>query len=132
MVDPCFTYCHILCSPKLLLVLLKQLQTTLWIVNVLLFLINCKPTQHPLWTWFSHWQILMQNEESTAFFNSSAISCNFNFWLAKVSWWSFQVFSRTTAKFGQPDHSTSIVSLQPHLKSPYHLLTIISDGAESK
>ena len=62
-------------------------------------------------------------------FNSSAISCNFNLRLAKTSWWSFLVFSWTTAKFGQPEH---LESVWPHLKSAYHLLTVVSDGAESE
>ena len=38
-------------------------------------------------------------------FNSSAISCNFNLRLAKMSWWIFRVFSGTTAEFGQPERS---------------------------
>ena len=35
-------------------------------------------------------------------FNSSAISCNFNLRSAKMSLWSFFVFSMTTAEFGWP------------------------------
>ena len=41
----------------------------------------------------------------------------------------FLVFSRTIAEFGPPEYSSSFVSVQPHLKSAYHLLTIVSDGA---
>ena len=48
-------------------VVLKQLQIALWIVNVLLFLIDCEQTLHPLWTQLSHWQMFMQNGEYTAF-----------------------------------------------------------------
>ena len=38
---------------------------TLWVVNALLFLIDCEQTQ--LWTQLSHWQMFMQNGEYTAF-----------------------------------------------------------------
>ena len=41
----------------------------------------------------------MGNTLSFDFFNSSAISYNFNLWLAKASLWSL-VFSETSAKFG--------------------------------
>ena len=33
----------------------------------IVFLINYEQTLHPLWTQFSHWQMLMQNDEYTAF-----------------------------------------------------------------
>ena len=48
-------------------VALKQLQTTLWIVDALLFLIDCEQMRHLLWTQLSHWQMFMQNDEYTAF-----------------------------------------------------------------
>ena len=38
----------------------------------------------------------------------------------KRGWWSFWVFSRSTAKFGWPECSASFVSVQPHLKPPLH------------
>ena len=38
-----------------------------WIIDVLLFLIDCEQMQHPLWTQLSHWQMSMQNGEYTAF-----------------------------------------------------------------
>ena len=63
--------------------------------------------------------------------NFSTISSNFSLRLAKTSL-EFFMFSRTTAKFGWPEHSTSFVSVWPCLKSAYHLLTVVSDGAESK
>ena len=44
----------------------------------------------------------------------------------------FWCFPWTSAEFRLSEHSASFVSLQPHLKSAYHLLTIVSDGAESK
>ena len=74
----------------------------------------------------------MVNTLPSDIFNSSAISCNFNLQLVKTSLWSFLVFSETTAEFGRPEHSASFVSVWPCLKSAYHLLTIVSDGAESK
>ena len=65
-------------------------------------------------------------------FNSSAILHNFNLPSAKRSLWSILVFSKTTAEFGQPECSASFVSVRPSLKSAYHLLTIVSDRAESE
>ena len=38
-----------------------------WIIDVLLFLIDCKQMRHPLWTQLSYWQMFMQNGEYTAF-----------------------------------------------------------------
>ena len=58
MVDSCFIHCHIFMQ-KLLFVALKLLQTTLWIIDALLFLSHCDQTWHPLWTQLSHWQIFM-------------------------------------------------------------------------
>ena len=66
VVDPCFLYCHIFMQ-KLLFVTLKQLQTTLWIINALLFLIDCEQMRQLLWMHLSHWQIFMQNGEYTAY-----------------------------------------------------------------
>ena len=59
-------------------------------------------------------------------FNSSVVPRNFNLWLAKTSLWSF------FGVFGWPECSALFVSVWPYLKSSYHLLTIISNGAESK
>ena len=42
------------------------------------------------------------------------------------------VFFRTTDEFGWPECSASLVSVQPHLKSAYNLLTVVSDGPESE
>ena len=64
--DPCFIHCHIF-TQKLPFVALKQLQTKIWIVDALLFLIDCQQTQHPLWTQLSHWQMFMKNGEYPAF-----------------------------------------------------------------
>ena len=74
----------------------------------------------------------MVNTLPSDIFNSSAISRNFNLRSAKTSWCSFLLFSGTTAEFGWPESSPSFVSIRPRLKSAYHLLTVLSDGAESK
>ena len=74
----------------------------------------------------------MVNTLLSDIFNSSAISHNFNLRPAKMSLWSFLAFSRTTAEFGWPEHLASFVSVWLCLKSANHLLTIVSDGAESK
>ena len=74
----------------------------------------------------------MMNTLPSDIFNSSAISRNFNLQSAKTRLWSSLVFSRTIAEFGWPEHSASFVSVWPHLKSAYYLLTIVSDRAESE
>ena len=65
MVEPCFIHGHIFTQN--LFVALKQLQTTLWIIDTFLFLISCEQTRHPLWTQLSHWQMFMRNDEYIAF-----------------------------------------------------------------
>ena len=65
-------------------------------------------------------------------FNFFAISCNFNLQLARMSLLSFLLFSETTIEFGWPEHSASFVSIRLRLKSAHHLLTVVSDGAESE
>ena len=79
VVDPCFIYCHIFMQ-KLFFVALKQLQTILWIIDALLFLIDCEEMRYPLWTQRFHRQMFMQimNTLPSDIFNSSAISRNFN------------------------------------------------------
>ena len=74
----------------------------------------------------------MVNKLPSDIFNSSVTSCNFNLWLAKMTLWSFVFFSRTTTEFRWPEYSASFVSVRPHLKSAYHLLTVVSTRAESK
>ena len=64
---PCFIHCCIFMQKRFFVLLaLKQLQTMLWIVNMLL-LFDCEQMWHPLWTQLSHWQMFMQNGEYTAF-----------------------------------------------------------------
>ena len=126
-------HCHIF-TQKLLFVALKQLQTTLWIVDALLFLIDYEQTCNH----FEHSFLIdkcsckMVNTPPSGIFNSSAISFDFNLRSAQTSLWSFLVFSGTTAKFGRPERSASCVSVRLCLKSAYHHLTIVSDGAESE
>ena len=120
------TYSH-----KLLFIVLKQLQTTLWIVDTLLFLIDYEQTRHPLWTQISHWQTFMQNGEYNAFWYLQLLC-----YLMKLQFMigqnDFVEFFGKTAEFGHPEYSASLVSVQPHLKSAYHLLTIVSHRVESE
>ena len=74
----------------------------------------------------------MVNTLPSDIFNSSFITCKFNLHSAKTSLLSFMVFSWISAEFGQPERSVSIMSVQPRLKSAYHLLTVVSNGAKSK
>ena len=121
VVDPYFIHCHIFIQ-KILFVVLKQLETTLWIIDVLLILIDCEQTLHHFEYSFliDKYSCKMVNTLPSDIFQSSAILCNFNLWLTKTSCIIFCVF-RITSKFGQPEHSASFVSVQPCLKVTYHL-----------
>ena len=101
VVDPCFIHCHML-SKNLFFVASKQLQTTLWIVDVL-FLIDC---EHSFL--IDKYSCKMVNTLPSDIFNSSLISYNSNLELAKPSLWSYLVFSGTTVDFGRPEHSASL------------------------
>ena len=74
-------------------------ETTFWIVDALLFLIDCSKSS----THFEHSFLVdkcvckMVNTLSSDIFDSSAISRNFNLLSVKTSLWSF-FFSRTTAE----------------------------------
>ena len=132
----CFIHCHIL-NKNLFFVALKQLQTTLWIINVLsktthrrfsvLFLIDCE-----LSFLIDKCSCKMVNTLPSDIFNYSAMSYNFNLWLAKTSLWSDLLFSETTDDFRWPENSASFVSVWLGLKLAYHLLTVVSDRAEPK
>ena len=98
-------------AKKQLFVVLKQLQTTLWIINTLLFLINCEQTCHPLWTQLSHWQMFMQYLQFLCYLTQ------LQFMIGQNKFGEFLVFSRTTAKFGWPEHLASFVSVQLHTTS---------------
>ena len=104
---------------KLLLVVLKQLQTTLWIVDRL-FLIDCEQTWHPLWTQLSYWQMFMQNGEYTAFWSSLTLllshATSIYDWLKWVCGVFFGVF-RDNWRIGRPERSASFVSVRQPLKS---------------
>ena len=60
VVDLCFIHCHIP-SQKILFTSLEQLQTALWILDALLFLVGCEQTRHPLRKQLTHPQIFVQN-----------------------------------------------------------------------
>ena len=100
----------------------------------LLFLIDCEQTQQPLLTQLSHCQMFKQNGEHTAFWylHFFCYLTQLQFTISQNGLWNFLVFSEPTAKFGRPECSVSFVSVWPRLKSAYHLLTIVSNGAESK
>ena len=52
---------------RVISIALKQLQTALWIVDALFFLIDCKQTWYPFRIELSQAQMFMQNGEYTAF-----------------------------------------------------------------
>ena len=117
VVDLCFIHCHIFMQ-KLLFVVLKQLQTMLWIVNSFLFLIN--------------WANVAPTLNAAFSLTNVHVKWSIRCLLFMIGQNKFLVFFGTTAKFGQPKHSVSFVSVQPCLKLAYHLLTVVSDGAESE
>ena len=88
---------------KLLFVVLKQLQTMLWILDALLFLIDCEQTWHPLWTQLSHWQMFMQNDEYNGFWYLQLLCylTQLQFILSKMSLWSFWCFQERLVNLGK-------------------------------
>ena len=109
---------------------IETVTNMLWIINALLFLIDCEQTHFENSFLNDKCSCKMVNTLPSDIFNSSAISRNFNVRSAKTSLWNFLLFSTTTAEFGRPERSESFVSVQLCLKSAYHLLTVVSDGAE--
>ena len=93
--------------------------------------VNTAPTLNTAFS-LTNVHVKMVNTLPSDIFNSSTISCNFNLPSAKMSLWSFLVFSRTTVEFGWPEHSASFVYVWLRLKSAYHLLIIVSNEAESE
>ena len=87
-----------------------------------------------LWTQLSHWQMFMQNGKFTAFWYLPPLLSHATSIYDQPKWVCgfFLVFSWTVAKFERPKHWVSSVSVWLCLKFVYHLLTIFSDGAESK
>ena len=89
------------------------------IVNNALNFWLTEQTWHPLWTQIhDKCSCKMVNTQPSDIFNSF-ISCNLNLQSAKMSLWSFLVFSRTTTEFGRPECLASFVSVRPHFKSIY-------------
>ena len=76
----------------------------------------------------------MQNGEDTAFwyFQLLCYLTRLQFTIGQNEVVEFLMFSGTTAEFEWPECSASFVSVRLCLKSAYHLLTIVSDGAESE
>ena len=97
VVDPYFTHCHIP-TQKIHFTSLEQLQTALWIIEALLFLIGCECDTLP-----------------SDIFKVSAISRNFNLRSSKTILWTFVMIYGTTADFGRPERSASSVFVQPRL-----------------
>ena len=95
-------------------------------------LIDCEQIQQPIWTQFSHWQMFVQNGESTAFWYLQHLYylTQLQFTIIQTSLCGLGVFSETTAELGWPEHSASFMPVRPCLKSAYYLLTVVSDGAE--
>ena len=123
--DPCFIYCHI-CKQKSLFVVLKQLKTTLWIVDAFLFLIDCEQTRH------LQLSCEMVITLPSDIFNSSVFSPNFNLRSAKTSLWSFFGVFRDNCRIWSTWAFSIILPVWPRLKSAKHLLTAVSDAAESE
>ena len=64
VVDPCFIHCHIP-TQKILFTSFDQLQTALWILEALLFMVGCEKTRHPLQKQLTHPQRFVQNCKHT-------------------------------------------------------------------
>ena len=107
--DPCFIHCHIP-AQKILFTSFEQLQTALWIIDALLFLVGCEQTWYPL---------------------RKAISRNFNLRSPKIILWTFVIFSGTTADFGRLERSVSSVFERPRLNSACQSLIVDFPSAES-
>ena len=70
VMDPCFIHCHIL-HEKIFFIALKELQTALWIIDALLFMIDYEQTRFPFRIELSHVQISMQDGKYTTLLISS-------------------------------------------------------------
>ena len=66
VVDSCFIHCHIP-TKKILFTSLEQLQTALWNLDALLFLVGCEQTRHSLRKQLTHPQGFVQNCKYTIF-----------------------------------------------------------------
>ena len=88
---------------------------------------------HPLWTQLLHWQMFMQNGEYTAFWYLQLLyyltQLQFTIGQNELVEVFFLCFPEQLPNLG---NLALFVSVWPHLKSAYHLLTIVSNGAESE
>ena len=78
--------------------------------------------------------MFMQNGEYTAFWYLQLLCylTQLQFMIGQNKFVEFLVFYGATAEFEQPERLAANVSVQSHLKSAYHLLTIVSNGTEFK
>ena len=100
-----------------------------------IFVFDCKLTQYPLWTHLSHWQMFMQNGQYTAFwylqllcYLTTTSIYNWLKWVCAIFW----CFPGQLPNLGNLSVQYHLCLYDQHLKSAYHLLTIISDGSESE
>ena len=78
--------------------------------------------------------MFMENGDNTAFWYLQLICylTSLQFTIGQNEFVEFLVFSGTMPNLGNLSVQHHLLSIQPCLKSTYHLLTIISDGAESE
>ena len=76
--------------------------------------------------------MFMQNGEYIAFWYLQRLCylTQLQFTISQSEFVESLVFSGITAEFGRTERSASFVSVRLRLKSAYHLLIIVSDGAE--
>ena len=130
VVDPCFVYCHIF-TKKFFYCIKNVANNALnrWRVDFDLLWANATPTLNIAFSLTNvHAKCLLISStpllfHPTSIYNRSKRVCGV-----------FLVFFKTTAKFGWPECSALYVCVcvQPRWKSAYHLLTIVSNGAESE
>ena len=130
VVGPCFIHCHIF-TQKLLIVTLKLLQRTLWIVDALLLL-----TMSKRGTLFKQSFLIdkcsckIVNTLLSDTFNSSAISRNCNLRSAKTSLWSFFGVFQDNCRNWATWESRNICVCTTAFK--FTIIPLVSDGAESE
>ena len=93
MIDPCFIHCHIVYE-KIHFIALKQLQTSFWVVDALLFLIDCEKIVQMFKCSYK-----MMNTLPSDIFKVLTISRNFNLRSAKTIWWTFFFVFRNNYQF---------------------------------
>lgn len=132
VVDPCFIHCH-MPTQGILFILIKQLQTELWITNTLLLLLYCEQMRHLFGKQFS---------EAPNFRSKCCINCFLkSFWCQlspatsvhgrpKQFWDFFKMFSDIFTSFGRHECSASSVSVHLRLNSGDHRQIVVFDGAD--